>query len=63
RLAGESGETPSWDVPGFTDVRAAARSGVEHLRNCPWLAHRDEVRGFVYDTVTTRLSEVTQRNA
>ncbi|WP_375491541.1 beta-class carbonic anhydrase [uncultured Jatrophihabitans sp.] len=57
-LAQESGETPSWRVPGFSDVEADTRRSVEVLRNCPWLPHRNAVRGFVYDVDAGTLTEV-----
>lgn len=54
----ETGETPTWDVPGFTDAAAQVRQSVERVKRCPWLPHRDEVRGFVFDVETGRLTEV-----
>lgn len=58
-LASESGVTPDWDAPGWTDVRAALRSSIDTVRTCPWLAHRDQVRGFVYDVATATIDEVS----
>jgi carbonic anhydrase len=58
QLESESGETPAWDVPGFTDIEAAVRRSVGTVRECKWLTHRDDVRGFVFDIATARLTEV-----
>lgn len=58
-LAADTGAPPGWDVPGFTDIRAAARLSVATVRRCPWLPHRDGVRGFVFDVATARIEEVT----
>lgn len=58
-LATESGVPPAWDAPGWTDVRAALRSSIQAVRSCPWLAHRDQVRGFVYDVATASIEEVS----
>ena len=58
QLLAESGQEPHWDVPGFDDVAADVRASVDRVRNCGWLPHRDEVRGFVFDVGTGRLSEV-----
>ena len=55
----ESGETPGWDVPGFTDIEEQARASVRRVRACPWLPHRDQVRGFVFDVATGRIGEVS----
>lgn len=57
-LARESGVEPPWDVPGFTDIRATMRQSLTTVRTCPWLPHRDDVRGFVFDVATARIDEV-----
>lgn len=58
-LAADSGDEPDWDVPGFSDVRAQVRESVQALRDCAWLPHRDDVRGFVFDVATARVEEVS----
>jgi len=57
-LAAESGTTPTWDAPGFSDVREDVRRSVAAVRACPWLPHRDAVRGFVFDVATGSVEEV-----
>lgn len=57
-LAAEAGDVPPWDTPGFTDIYEDTRRSVETVRNCSWIPHRDEVRGFVFDVATGALSEV-----
>jgi carbonic anhydrase len=57
-LAEESGASPPWDVAGFTDVEQSVRDTVATIRESPWLAHRDLVRGFVFDVRSARLSQV-----
>jgi carbonic anhydrase len=57
-LAGDSGIEPQWDVPGFHDLHQAMRRSIEVVRNCTWLTHREDVRGFIFDTATARLDEV-----
>jgi carbonic anhydrase len=52
------GAEPTWDVPGFTDVEAAMRESIRTVRECPWLLHRDDVRGFVFEVETGALREV-----
>lgn len=54
-----TGRTPTWDVPGFDDVAAQVRRSVETVRDCPWLPHRDDVRGYVYDVATGQATETT----
>jgi carbonic anhydrase len=57
-LAAETGDEPGWDVPGFTDLHATVRRSVATVRGCPWLTHREDVRGFVFDVATARVEEV-----
>lgn len=58
QLEQSSGVRPGWDVPGFTDAHAAMRDSLRVVRECPWLPHRDAVRGFVYVTDQGRLDEI-----
>jgi carbonic anhydrase len=58
-LAGETGDEPPWDVPGFTDIRATMLRSVDVVRQCRWIPHREDVRGFVFDIATARIDEVT----
>jgi carbonic anhydrase len=60
-LAAESGIAPEWDVPGFTDVNAQVLESIERIRQCTWLPHRDDVRGFVFDVATAAITEVTKQ--
>ncbi|MEP7055480.1 MAG: carbonic anhydrase [Actinomycetota bacterium] len=57
-LLAETGDEPQWDVPGFTDLRAEMRKSLARVQECPWIAHRDDVRGFVFDISTGRIDEV-----
>lgn len=56
-LAAESGRTPGWEVDGFTDLYEDTRRSVQTVRDCPWLPHRDHVRGFVFDVATGSVTE------
>jgi len=58
-LATETGVAPGWDVPGFTDAKARVRESITRVRECPWLPHREDVRGFVFDVTTARIEEVS----
>ena len=59
-LTAESGQEPPWRVPGFDDVQEQGRRSIETVRNCAWLPHRDEVRAFVLDVATARLTEIDE---
>jgi carbonic anhydrase len=58
QLAEESGVEPQWDEPGFSDVREDVRRSIEKVRSCPWLPHREDVRGFVFDVASAQIEEV-----
>lgn len=58
-LEAETGARPTWAVHGFTDVREQMRESVALVRACPWLTHRDDVRGFVFDTATAAIEEIS----
>ena len=57
-LAAETGVDPTWRVQGFTDMKEDVRRSVRTVRECVWLPHRDDVRGFVFDVATATLTEV-----
>lgn len=57
-LEADGGDAPAWRVPGFADVHDDTREAVRRIRECGWIAHRDAVRGFVYDVTTGHLTEV-----
>jgi carbonic anhydrase len=47
------------DFMPFGDLEASVRDDIEFLRESPLVADDTEIRGFVYDVSTRRLSEVT----
>ncbi|WP_199441063.1 beta-class carbonic anhydrase [Umezawaea beigongshangensis] len=57
-LERESGLRPPWAVEAFRVVEDSVRGSVNRIRQSPYLPHRDQVRGFVYDVHTGRLHEV-----
>ena len=57
-LAAETGVQPPWRVEGFTDMEEDVRRSVRTVRECPWLPHREDVRGFVFDVATATVTEV-----
>jgi len=58
RLQRESGQTPLWDVAGFTNLESSVRQAVQTLRECPWLIDNCEVRGFIFDVKSAEFTEV-----
>jgi carbonic anhydrase len=57
-LQQETGMPPSFAIESFTDVETSVRGSIARVRSSPFLPHREQVRGFVYDVDTGRLEEV-----
>ncbi len=53
-----AGTEPSFALQGFADLETDVRESVIRLRDCPYLPHRDQIRGFVFDVDTARLREI-----
>jgi carbonic anhydrase len=53
-----TGVSPAFAIESFDDVDADVRQSILRVRRSPFLAHREVVRGFVYDVETHRLREV-----
>jgi carbonic anhydrase len=58
QIAAETGQAPPYAFGAFEDIDAAVRSAIARVREHPFLPHRDDVRGFVYDVQTGHLREV-----
>lgn len=57
-LLAETAQLPPYTFGAFRDVDAAVRTAIKKVREHPFLAHRDNVRGFVYEVETGRVREV-----
>ncbi len=53
-----TGVAPAFAIESFVDVEADVRQSILRVRQSPFLPHRDQVRGFVYDVDSHRLREV-----
>ena len=53
-----TGVAPEFAIESFTDLDANVRQSILRVERSPFLLHRDQVRGFVYDVDTHRLREV-----
>lgn len=54
----EVGQRPTWAVESFTEVDQDVRQSMARVRNCPFLPHTEDVRGFVFEVTTGLLREV-----
>lgn len=57
-IEGETGIRPPFALEAFSDVRADVRQSLARLQASPFLVHKDQVRGFVFDVKTGALDEV-----
>src|SRR4029077_16632725 len=53
-----TGIAPTFAIGAFADLDEDVRQSVLRVRRSPFLPHRDQVRGFVYDVTTHRLREI-----
>jgi len=54
----ETGIKPEWAAESFSDIDADVRQSIARIKASPFIPHRNNVRGFVYDVKTGRLREV-----
>jgi carbonic anhydrase len=59
-LQDATGQAPAFAIESFTDLDADVRQSIARLRSSPFLAHRDSIRGFVYDVDTGALRRVEE---
>ena len=58
-LHAETGMRPTWAVETFDDLDDDLRQSMRRIHTSPFIPHKDNVRGFVYEVETGRLREVT----
>lgn len=58
-LVEEIGIKPWWSVEAFVDPYEDVKQSIRRLEMTPFIAHKDYIRGFVYDVENGRLTEVT----
>ena len=54
----ETGLRPPFALEAFWDLEQDVRQSVRRILQSPFISHRDQVRGSVYDVRTGRLTEV-----
>jgi carbonic anhydrase len=57
-IAAEVGSEPPYAFGAFEDLDESVRVAIRRVRDHPYLPHRDQVRGFVYEVTTGHLREV-----
>jgi carbonic anhydrase len=56
----ETGIKPPWAAEAFHDPDTDVLQSIARLKASPFIPHTDEVRGFVFDVATGRLTEVVR---
>ncbi len=54
----ETGIKPEWAVEAFTDLDEDVRQSIARITASPFIPHKDQIRGFVFDVATGKLREV-----
>lgn len=55
----ETGIRPPFAMEAFPELDADVRQSIARIKASPFIPHKDEVRGFVYEVETGALREVT----
>jgi len=58
QIADETGIKPQFAMEAFEDPDVDVRQSIARIKASPYVPHKDQVRGFVYDVETGRLREV-----
>lgn len=58
QIEAEVGIRPSFALEAFPDLDGDVRQSIARIQASPFLPHKDDVRGFVYDVHSGRLHEV-----
>ena len=59
QILADTGMKPPFALESFTDLEADVRQSVARIMASPYIPHKEEVRGFVYDVKSGHLREVT----
>jgi carbonic anhydrase len=54
----DTGIRPSWAAEAFPDPEEDVRQSIARVKASPFIPHRENVRGFVYDVHSGQLNEV-----
>jgi carbonic anhydrase len=58
QIEADTGIRPPFALEAFPDAEADVRQSIARIKASPFVPHKDQVRGFVYDVKTGRLNEV-----
>ena len=55
----DTGIKPEWAAEAFADLDEDVRQSIARIKASPFIPHKDQVRGFVYDVHDGSLREVS----
>ena len=58
-IEADTGLRPAFAMEAFPNLEADVRQSMARIAASPFIPHKDQVRGFVYDCATGRLNEVS----
>ncbi len=56
----ETGVKPEWAAEAFDDLEVDVRQSIARIKASPFIPHKNQIRGFIYDVHTGKLAEVTE---
>ena len=59
QILDDTGIKPRFAMEAFSDLDADVRQSIARIKASPFIPHREEVRGFVYEVETGNLREVS----
>jgi carbonic anhydrase len=57
-IQAETGIKPAWAAEAFADLDEDVRQSIARIKASPFIPHKDNIRGFVFDVATGKLNEV-----
>jgi carbonic anhydrase len=57
-IQADTGIKPAWSAEAFGDLDEDVRQSIARIKGSPFIPHKDQVRGFVFDVATGQLNEV-----
>ena len=58
-IQADTGLRPSFAMEAFGNLEGDVRQSIARIKASPFVPAKDQIRGFVYDCATGRLSEVS----
>jgi carbonic anhydrase len=58
-IQAETGIKPPWSAEAFADLDTDVRQSIARIKASPFIPHKDQIRGFVFDVATGKLNEVS----